>query len=152
MNHQKIRTFLWFENQAEEAANFYVSIFKDSRIDKVVPGSTGSTLIVEFTLANVEYIAMNSEPHHSFTEAISLFVHCETQAEIDELWSRLTTGGKALACGWLKDQYGLCWQIIPSILPKYLADPDPAKASRVMDAMMRMIKLDIAQLQAAYDE
>lgn len=157
MIRQKIRTFLWYDNQAEEAANLYVSLFKDSRIIAVTrygeagPGPPGSAMTVAFQLAGVEFIALNGGPHFQFTEAISLSVDCESQAEIDELWEKLTRGGSPSHCGWLKDKFGLSWQIIPANLPALLTSPDAAKAKRVMAAMMKMSKLDIATLQQAHD-
>ncbi|MEK6261777.1 MAG: VOC family protein [Planctomycetota bacterium] len=151
MPRQKITPFLWFDNQAEEAANFYVSLFKDSRITRIVPGPTGSAMVVEFQLAGVGFIALNGGPHFKFTEAISMSVDCESQGEVDELWEKLSEGGSKSQCAWLKDKYGLSWQIVPSLLPKLLADPDPAKAKRVMEAMMKMTKIDISLLQRAYD-
>ena len=148
---QKITPFLWFDNQAEEAANFYVSLFKDSKIVGVTrSGPGGSVMIVEFQLAGVEFIALNGGPHFKFTEAISLSVDCQSQAEVDELWEQLSEGGSQSQCGWLKDQYGLSWQIVPSVLGKLMGDPDPAKAKRVMEAMMQMTKMDIQKLQQAY--
>ena len=151
MPRQKVTPFLWFNNQAEEAAKFYVSLFKDSGINRVVPGSGGTAMIVEFQLAGVAYIAMNGGPHYQLTEAFSLSVDCETQAEVDELWEKLSAGGSKGQCAWLKDRFGLTWQIVPSLLPKLMADPDPAKAGRVMQAMMQMTKIDMAALQRAYD-
>ncbi|MBC8113927.1 MAG: VOC family protein [Candidatus Saccharimonas sp.] len=151
MSRQKITPFLWFDNQAEEAANFYVSLFKNSRITRIVPGPTGSAMVVEFQLAGVGFIALNGGPHFKFTEAISMSVDCESQAEVDELWEKLSEGGSKSQCAWLKDKYGLSWQIVPSLLPKLLADPDPAKAQRVMEAMMKMTKIDISLLKRAYD-
>ncbi len=151
MPRQKVTPFLWFNNQAEEAAKFYVSLFKDSGINRVVPGSGGTAMIVEFQLAGVAYIAMNGGPHYQLTEAFSLSVDCETQAEVDELWEKLSAGGSKGQCAWLKDRFGLSWQIVPSLLPKLMADPDPAKAGRVMQAMMQMTKIDMAALQRAYD-
>ena len=147
MTRQKITTFLWFDSQAEEAANFYVSLFKDSRITHVTPGPIGAALVVEFELAGIKYIALNGGPMFKFTEAISLSVDCTDQAEVDELWEKLSQGGSKSQCGWLKDKYGLSWQIVPSILPKLMADP----SGRVMQALMQMTKIDIAFLQRAHD-
>jgi predicted 3-demethylubiquinone-9 3-methyltransferase (glyoxalase superfamily) len=155
----KISPCLWFNGQAEEAARFYVSLLPDSRIDYVqknvidTPGiKEGGVLIVGFTLAGQTYQALNGNTHHAeFTHAISLSVDCRDQAEIDRLWDALTDGGEEVACSWLKDRYGVSWQIVPSVMPKFLADPDREKAARVMRAMMGMVKLDIAALQAAYD-
>ena len=149
MPRQKITTFLWFDTQAEEAARFYVSLFRDSGIDRVVPGPTGAAMTVDFHLAGIPFIALNGGPHFKFTEAISLSVDCADQAEVDELWEKLSEGGSEGRCGWLKDRYGLSWQIVPSILPKLLSDP--ARAGGVMQALMQMNKLDIQKLQDAYD-
>ncbi|WP_326605319.1 VOC family protein [Streptomyces sp. NBC_01799] len=150
---QKIKTFLWFDNQAEEAANHYVSIFGgDSKVLGVThyteasPGEPGAVMTVEFRLADQEYIALNGGPQFPFTEAISLSVDCESQAEVDELWAKLTDGGEESQCGWLKDKYGLSWQIVPRGLSEALSDPDPAKADRAMKAMLGMKKLDIEAL------
>ena len=154
---QKISPFLWFDNQAEEAANFYASIFKNSEIRTVsrygegAPMPAGTALAVTFVLDGLEVQALNAGPQFPFTEAISLLVTAETQPEIDDLWEKLTTGGEGGPCGWLKDKYGLSWQIVPPILGELLGDPDPAKAGRVMQAMLRMGKLDIAALRAASD-
>ena len=138
---KKVTPFLWFDNKAEEAAKFYVSIFKNS---KLLSPTT-------FQLDGQEFIAFNGGPHFTFTPAISLFVNCETQQEVDELWDKLSEGGEKGRCGWLKDKYGLSWQIIPSILGKLLQDKDAKKSSRVMQAMLQMDKLDIERLQQAYD-
>ncbi|NLS14975.1 VOC family protein [Rhizobium sp. P40RR-XXII] len=153
----KIAPCLWFAREAEEAANFYVSLFPDSRIDHVQrnivdtpAGKSDQVLVVSFTLAGQRFMAMNGGSHVEFTHAISLEVDCADQAEVDRLWNGLTDGGAAVQCGWLKDRYGISWQIVPSVLGKYIADPDPAKAARVMQAMMEMVKLDIAELEAAY--
>ncbi|WP_437505922.1 VOC family protein [Sorangium sp. So ce1099] len=153
---QKIKTFLWFDNNAEEAVRLYTSIFKSSRVLQEVrcgdagPGPKGSLLTVEFELEGQRFVAMNGGPHFKFNEAISLAVTCETQAEVDELWSKLTAdGGAESQCGWLKDRFGLSWQIVPSALPRLLQHPEPAKAARVMQAMMQMKKLDIAQIEEA---
>lgn len=154
---QKITTFLWFDNQAEEAANFYVSLFKNSKITQVTriveggPGRTGAAMTVEFTLSGVEFIALNGGPHFKFTEAISLSVDCESQAEIDELWDKLSTGGQKSRCGWLKDKYGLSWQIVPSSISEMMSGKEPAKTRRAMEALMTMTKLDIQKLKAAYE-
>ncbi|MCU1443752.1 MAG: hypothetical protein JWQ59_1902 [Cryobacterium sp.] len=154
---QKISPFLWFESQAEDAANHYVSIFKNSEIRDVSrypdgsPLPAGTAMVVEFVLDGVEFQAMNAGQHAPFTEAISFFVKAETQEEIDYFWDRLSEGGEPSRCGWLKDKFGLSWQIIPPVLGELMADPDPAKASRVMQAMLAMDKIDIAQLRAAYD-
>lgn len=155
---QKITTFLWFNDQAEEAANLYISLFKNSKILNVSrygdagPGPKGSAMTVTFQLDGQQFIALNGGPIFQFTEAISLFVNCENQQEVDELWNRLTAnGGKESQCGWLKDKFGLSWQIVPSVLGKLLGDPDPVKARRSMEAMLQMHKIDIAKLQAAHD-
>ena len=155
---QKITPYLWFDTQAEEAAGFYVSIFKDSKILSVsrytegAPKPAGSVLSVVFQLAGQQFVALNGGPEFSFTEAISLFVSCEDQAEVDALWSRLLEGGSEQMCGWLKDRYGLSRQIVPRVLGDMLADPDPIRARRVMEAMLAMVKLDVSTLQAAYDQ
>lgn len=156
---QKITPNLWFDNQAEEAANFYVSIFKNSRIGSiarygeaaaVISGRPkGSVLTVSFQLDGQEFVALNGGPHFKFTEAISLIVNCESQGEVDELWEKLSKGGEIQQCGWLKDKYGLSWQIVPTILVELLLDKDAAKAERVMKAMLQMKKLDIQQLKQA---
>ncbi|PYV95542.1 MAG: hypothetical protein DMG89_20905 [Acidobacteria bacterium] len=153
----KITPFLWFDNQAEEAANFYVSIFKNSKIVNVSrygeagPGPKGSAMTVVFQLDGQEFIALNGGPHFKFTEAISFSVDCKTQQEVDEYWEKLSAGGKPGQCGWLKDKYGLSWQIVPSILGQLLGDKDPQKSKRAMEAMLKMTKLDIAALQRAYE-
>ena len=152
----KISPCLWFESEAEEAAKFYVSLLPDSRIDHVQKnvtdspaGKAGSVLVVAFTLAGQSYIALNGGSPAERTHAISFSIDCADQAEVDRLWEGLGKGGKIQQCGWLQDRYGVPWQIVPSILPKLLADPDRAKATRVMQAMLKMVKLDIAGLQAA---
>lgn len=155
---QKIKPFLWFDTQAEEAANFYVSIFKNSKILNITrcgdagPGPKGSVLTVSFQLDGQEFVGLNGGPHFKFTEAISFAVMCKSQEEVDDFWQKLTEGGQEVECGWLKDKYGLAWQITPTILPEMLSDPDPQKSSRVMKAMMTMKKIDIATLQRAYDQ
>jgi predicted 3-demethylubiquinone-9 3-methyltransferase (glyoxalase superfamily) len=155
---QKIKPFLWFDTQAEEAAHFYVSIFKNSKILNISrygdagPGPKGSVMTISFELDGQEFIGLNGGPHFKFTEAISFTVMCKTQEEVDDFWKKLTAGGQEVECGWLKDKYGLCWQITPTILPEMLTDPDPQKAKRVMQAMMTMKKIDIAALQRAYDQ
>ena len=154
---QKITPFLWFDNQAEEAANFYVSIFKNSKIlgvshfGEAGPGPAGTVLTVTFQLDGHEFTALNGGPYFTFTEAISLFVNCETQQEVDELWAKLTAGGEESMCGWLKDKYGLSWQIVPRALMELMQDKDPVKARRVTEAMLQMRKIDIAKLQQAYE-
>ena len=155
---QKITPFLWFNDQAEEAMNFYVSIFKNSKVGRVTrygeagPGPKGSVMSATFQLEGQEFMALNGGPHFSFTPAISFFVNCETQAEVDELWKRLSAGGKIERCGWLKDKYGLSWQIIPSALGRLMGDKNAAKAQSVMKAMLEMDKIDVARLQQAYDQ
>ncbi|MGW5687436.1 VOC family protein [Nonomuraea sp. NPDC003754] len=141
---QKITTYLWFDNQAEEAANHYVSIFGNSRIVEVTP------MMVTFELEGQRFLALNGGPQFRFTEAISLYVDCESQDEVDELWAKLIAdGGEESQCGWLKDKYGLSWQIIPKALPKLLSDPDPARAERAMQAMLKMSKIDVKALEDA---
>jgi predicted 3-demethylubiquinone-9 3-methyltransferase (glyoxalase superfamily) len=154
---QKITPFLWFDGQAEEAMNFYVSIFKNSKVGKVTrygdagPGPKGTVMSATFQLEGQEFYALNGGPQFKFSPAISFFVNCETQQEVDELWEKLSAGGEKSRCGWLKDKYGLSWQIIPSALGKLLQDPDPEKANRVMQAMLQMDKIDIKRLQQAHD-
>ena len=149
---KKITPFLWFDTQAEEAMNFYVSIFKNSRVLGVMPGPNGIAQSVNFELEGQEFIGLNAGPQFKFNESISFLVDCETQAEVDGLWNKLTAdGGEESMCGWLKDKYGLSWQIIPTTLGTLLNDPDPAKAGRVMQAMLKMNKIDIQALQQAYD-
>lgn len=154
----KITPCLWFNGTAEEAANFYVSLLPDSRVDRVMrspidnPSTpAGAVLTVEFTLAGQTYIALNGGPGFQFTEALSLTIYCEDQAEVDRLWGKLTEGGSPGPCGWLKDRFGVSWQIVPKIMPKLMSDPNREAAGRVMQAMMKMGKLDIATLQLAYD-
>ena len=157
MIRQKIRTFLWYDNAAEEAAKLYVSLFPDSKIVSVTrygeagPGPVGSAMTVVFQLAGIEFISLNGGPHFQFTEAISLTVDCETQDEVDRLWDALTQGGSPSRCGWLKDQFGLSWQIVPSVLGQLLGDKDAAKSGRAMQAMLTMSKLNIAELQRAFE-
>lgn len=152
---QKITTFLWYDTQAEEAANFYVSIFKNSKIGKIArygdagPGPKGSAMSVTFHLEGQEFFALNGGPHFKFTPAISLFVNCETQEEVDELWAKLSAGGREDRCGWLQDKYGLSWQIIPKILGELLGHKDPQIAQRAMQAMLKMSKIDIRALEQA---
>jgi predicted 3-demethylubiquinone-9 3-methyltransferase (glyoxalase superfamily) len=150
---QKITPFLWFDTQAEEAMNFYLSIFKNSKIVTVSrSGTEGKVSACTFQLEGQEFIALNGGPHFKFTPAISLFVNCETQEEVDELWEKLAEGGEKGRCGWLKDKFGLSWQVIPSALGKMLHDKDAEKAKRVMQAMMQMSKIDIKSLQRAYEQ
>jgi predicted 3-demethylubiquinone-9 3-methyltransferase (glyoxalase superfamily) len=154
---QKLTPFLWFDNNAEEAVNFYASIFKDAKILDIVrygeagPGPAGSAMTVQFELFGQEFIALNGGPHFKFTEAISFSVNCETQEEVDDFWEKLTEGGTESRCGWLKDKYGLSWQVNPTILGKMLNDKDPQKAKRVMEAMLQMDKIDIPTLKRAYE-
>jgi predicted 3-demethylubiquinone-9 3-methyltransferase (glyoxalase superfamily) len=158
-SQQKITPFLWFDNQAEEAMHFYVSIFKNSKINSVVrnaegaPGPKGAVMTVSFTLNGQDFVALNGGPHFKFTEAVSFVVNCETQDEIDTMWEQLSAGGEEGRCGWLKDKFGLSWQIVPPLLPKLLKNPDPEKAKRVLAAMMKMKKISIPTLiQAAEEE
>jgi predicted 3-demethylubiquinone-9 3-methyltransferase (glyoxalase superfamily) len=151
----QITPFLWFDGKAEEAMNFYLSIFRNARVVDVMrygetgPGPAGSVMTATFDLDGQRFIALNGGPHFSFTPAISMFVTCETQQEVDELWDKLSAGGEAQRCGWLKDKYGLSWQIVPAVLKEMLQDRDAAKASRVMQALMTMGRIDIARLQQA---
>jgi predicted 3-demethylubiquinone-9 3-methyltransferase (glyoxalase superfamily) len=153
---QKITPCLWFNDQAEEAARFYTSIFKNSTIGEIThygegsPRPKGSVLTVRFQLDGQEFLALNGGPQFKFTEAVSFIVHCETQEELDRMWEKLSEGGEEVQCGWLKDQYGLSWQIVPTVLPKMLSDPDSARAERVLQAVMRMKKLDINTLEEAF--
>lgn len=153
---QKITPFLWFDNNAEEALNFYTSIFKNSEITQVSrygdvgPGPKGSLLTARFNLEGQEFLALNGGPQYKFTPAVSFLIDCKTQEEIDYYWDKLLEGGQAQQCGWLVDKYGLSWQVVPAILPKYLSDKDAGKASRVMQTMMKMVKLDIQELEDAY--
>jgi len=149
---QKISTFLWFDSQAEEAAKFYVSIFKNSKVLGIMPGPNGTVMGVNFQLEGQEFKALNGGPQFKFSPAISLFVNCQSQAEVDELWQKLTTGGgKPSRCGWLTDKYGLSWQIIPTKLGELLGSKDRERAGKAMNAMMQMDKIDVAKLQEAYD-
>jgi len=158
---QKITPFLWFDSQAEEAANFYVSIFKQSRIggitryddeaSKAAGRPKGSVMTVEFELDGQKFIALNGGPHFKFTEAISLFVNCEHQKEVDYFWEKLSAGGQEVECGWLKDRFGLSWQVVPAGLLEMLQDKDPEKSKRTMAAMLKMKKLDVDALKKAYE-
>jgi predicted 3-demethylubiquinone-9 3-methyltransferase (glyoxalase superfamily) len=154
---QKISPFLWFDNQAEEAMNFYVSIFENSKAGNVTrygaagPGPKGSVMTASFELEGQQFTALNGGPHFKFTEAISFVVSCKTQEEVDELWEKLSEGGQTQQCGWLKDKFGLSWQIIPSALIELMSDPDPEKSQRVMEAMLQMTKIEIAKLRQAYE-
>jgi predicted 3-demethylubiquinone-9 3-methyltransferase (glyoxalase superfamily) len=153
---QKITPFLWFDGQAEEAMNFYVSIFKNSRIMGVArygeagPGPKGTVMTAKFELDGQEFVALNGGPQFTFTEAISFVVNCETQQEVDEMWEKFSEGGQKSRCGWLKDRYGLSWQVVPTALVEMVQDKDPKKASRVMQAMLQMDKIDIETLRRAY--
>lgn len=155
---QKITPFLWFDTQAEEAANFYISVFKDGKIVSVSrygeagPGPKGSAMSVVFEIEGQQFYAVNGGPHYTFTPAISPFVNCESQEEVDALWEKLCDGGRPNRCGWLTDKYGLSWQIIPSALPKLLQSSDAAKSSRVMKAMLSMTKIDVQELKKAHEE
>ena len=155
---QKITPFLWFDDKAEEAMNFYVSIFKNSKRGRISrygeagPGPKGTVMVATFQLEGQEFIALNGGPHFKFTEAISLVVNCETQDEVDAFWEKLSEGGSKGQCGWLKDKYGLSWQIVPTVLGELMSDPDPEKTKRVMTAMLRMTKLDIKTLKQAYEQ
>ncbi len=153
---QKITPFLWFDGKAEEAANFYVSIFKNSKILNVSrygeagPGPKGTVMVVSFQIEGQNFMTLNGGPHYTISPAISFFVDCETQAEVDELWEKLTAGGSEVQCGWLTDKFGVSWQIIPRTLMELMQDKDPVKSQRVFKAMMGMIKIDIEALKRAY--
>ena len=149
MARQKITPCLWFDGKAEEAARFYVSLFPNSEIGTITPGPTGDPLVVQFRLAGHDFLALNGGPEFTFNEAISLSIDCRSQAELDELWEKLAEGGSEGPCGWLKDRYGLSWQLVPSILPELLSDPDRARAGRVLQAVMGMKRLDIRALEDA---
>jgi len=155
---QKVTPFLWFDGQAEQAARYYVSLLPDSRIDRVMrspaetpSGPAGMVLTVDFTLAGNKFVGLNGGPQYRFTEAVSFHIACEDQAEVDRLWSALSDGGTQGPCGWLKDRWGLSWQIVPTRLHELLADPDPARSRRAMQAMLKMGKLNIAELERAAD-
>jgi predicted 3-demethylubiquinone-9 3-methyltransferase (glyoxalase superfamily) len=158
MTMQKITPFLWFDGNAEEAMNHYVSTFRNSRVVRVSrygdagPGPKGSVMSATFELEGQQFYALNGGPHFKFTPAISLYVDCETQEEVDDLWTKLSADPSAEQCGWLKDRYGLSWQIIPSILGKLLGDKNPARSQAVMQAMLTMKKIDIARLKQAYEQ
>ena len=151
MTRQKITPFLWFDGQAEEAAKFYVSLFPDSAITGSTPGPSGVPLVVEFRLAGIQFLALNGGPHFKFNEAVSLSIDCHSQEEVDELWEKLSAGGSKSQCGWLKDKYGLSWQVVPASLSQLLGSGDREKAGRVMNAMRKMTKLEIQALQDAAD-
>lgn len=152
---QKITPFLWFDNQAEEAMNFYVAVFKNSKIVSVTrypegsPGPAGTVMVGKFVLDGQEFVALNGGPQFKFTEAISFVVNCTTQEEVDYFWKKLSEGGQEVQCGWLKDKYGLSWQVVPTILVELMQDKDPVKAQRVMQAMLQMKKIDISKLKQA---
>jgi predicted 3-demethylubiquinone-9 3-methyltransferase (glyoxalase superfamily) len=154
---QKITPFLWFDDQAEAAMHHYVSIFRNSKALGVTrygdagPGPEGSVMIASFELEGQRFTALNSGPHFKFTEAVSFVVSCETQEEVDEFWDRLSEGGQTQQCGWLKDKFGLSWQIVPTVLIELINDPDPEKSRRVTEAMLKMTKIDIAKLWQAYE-
>ncbi|HLX88506.1 MAG TPA: VOC family protein [Acidimicrobiales bacterium] len=154
----KITPFLWFDDQAEEAVDFYLSVFPNSRIQQVArhaeggPGPAGSVMTIHFELDGNEFVALNGGPaHYGFDESISFFIDCPTQDDVDRYWAALTDGGEEIACGWLRDRYGLRWQVVPSELPALLGDPDPGRAQRAMQAMMTMKKLDIQVMKDAAD-
>jgi predicted 3-demethylubiquinone-9 3-methyltransferase (glyoxalase superfamily) len=154
---QKITPFLWYDGKAEEAVNFYVSIFKNSKVVSMArygdagPGPKGSVMTAAFQLEGQDFVALNGGPQYKFTPAISLVVNCETQEEVDNLWEKLSAGGRKDRCAWLTDKFGVSWQIVPTILSKLLGDKDPEKAKRVMQAMLQMDRIDISRLQKAYD-
>ena len=153
---QKITPFLWFDHQAEEAVGFYTSIFKDSKIGTVTrygeagPGPKGSVMTMGFELDGQEFVALNGGPHYQFTPAISFVINCESQEEVDHYWETLSAGGQEIQCGWLRDKYGVSWQVVPTVLIDMLHDKDAARAQRVMKAMLQMKKIDIARLEEAY--
>jgi predicted 3-demethylubiquinone-9 3-methyltransferase (glyoxalase superfamily) len=155
---QKITPFLWFNDQAEQASKFYTSIFKNSKLGSISrygegsPGQPGKVMSATFQLAGQEFMALNGGPEFTFSPAISFFVNCETQEEVDEYWERLSEGGEKQNCGWLKDKFGVSWQIIPTVLGKLLGDKDAQKSQRVMQAMLKMYKIDIKELQMAYEQ
>ena len=155
---QKIAPFLWFDSNAEEAVNFYTSVFPNSKVVNTTrygeagPGPAGSVMTIDFQLDGQDFIALNGSPQFKFNEAISLFVKCQTQDEVDRLWESLSEGGEKGYCGWLKDKYGLSWQVVPTALGQMLDDPDPAKSQRVMKAMLQMTKIDIQGLRQAYEQ
>jgi predicted 3-demethylubiquinone-9 3-methyltransferase (glyoxalase superfamily) len=149
---KKITPFLWFDNNAGEAMDFYMSIFTDSKVLSSMPGPDGKIMTANFILNGQEFMVLNAGPMYKFTEAISFFVSVETQEEVDELWEKLSAGGETSQCGWLKDKFGLSWQIIPTALGQLMGDPDREKANRVMQAMLNMTKIDIKQLQQAHEQ
>jgi len=147
---RKVTPFLWFDQEAEEAAHFYVSVFKNSRVASVNRAG-GRVMTVNFELDGQPFIALNAGPHHKFNEAVSFFINCETQEEVDMFWERLSEGGEKSQCGWVKDRWGLSWQVVPNALTRLMGDPDPIKSKAVLDAMLKMKKIVITDLQAAYD-
>jgi predicted 3-demethylubiquinone-9 3-methyltransferase (glyoxalase superfamily) len=155
---QRIVPFLWFNDRAEEAVSFYVSIFRNSRVVSVSrygdagPGRKGTVMVATFQLDGQDFHALNGGPRFTFSPAMSLLVNCETQEEVDDLWGKLSEGGETNQCGWLKDKFGLSWQIVPTVLGKWMQDQDPEKSQRVMKAMLQMEKLDIARLKQAYEQ
>jgi predicted 3-demethylubiquinone-9 3-methyltransferase (glyoxalase superfamily) len=157
INDKKIIPFLWFDNQAEEAVNFYMGIFKNSKIKNIVkygeagPGPNGNVMTVSFELEGQEFTALNGGPQFKFTEAISFYVKCNSQDEVDYYWDKLTKDGEEQPCGWLKDKFGVSWQIVPTLLIEMLNDPDPEKSKRVTEAMLKMMKIDIKDLKRAYE-
>jgi predicted 3-demethylubiquinone-9 3-methyltransferase (glyoxalase superfamily) len=157
MSENPITTCLWFDSEAEEAANYYLGIFKDSTLGNITryteagPGPAGSVLTVEFELNGQKFVGVNGGPMFTFSEAISFQIRCADQGEVDYYWSRLTEGGEEVQCGWLKDRYGVSWQVVPAALVEMVSDPDPVKAARTTEAMFTMTKLDIAALRSAYD-
>ena len=156
MTDRALVTCLWFDTQAEEAATFYTGVFKEAKLGAVHrhteagPGPAGSVMLVEFELNGQKFSALNGGPQYTFNEAVSIVVPCADQAEVDYYWDRLSDGGQEIACGWLKDRYGLCWQIVPAVFFEMVADADPATAARVMQAMLGMTKFDVAALERAY--
>lgn len=153
---QKITPFLWFNDNAEEAVQFYLAVFPNSKVTAVArygeagPGPQGAVMTVAFQLDGQDFVALNGGPSFQFTPAVSFVVNCTTQAEIDDYWEKLSAGGQVQQCGWLTDRFGVCWQVVPTILGEMVADPDPAKSGRVMRAMLPMVKLDLAALRRAY--
>jgi predicted 3-demethylubiquinone-9 3-methyltransferase (glyoxalase superfamily) len=157
MNDNALTTCLWFDTQAEEAANYYSGIFEDFKLGQIArhteasPGTPGTVLTVEFEINGQKFLGLNGGPQYQFTEAVSFMIPCRNQDEVDYYWDRLSAGGQEIACGWLKDRFGLCWQIVPTVLPEMLTDPDREKANRAMAAMMQMTKFDIAALRRAFE-
>lgn len=155
---QKITPFFWFDKEAEEAVDFYTSVFKQSKVNQILrygksgPGPEGSVMTASFELEGMGFTALNGGPHYKINQAISFVVNCESQEEVDYYWDRLSDGGEIQQCGWLTDKFGVTWQVVPVVLPEMLSDPDPRKTERVINAMMQMIKLDIATLRRAYEQ